>query len=335
MIKRKMTVSVIISILIALACVQGFAQEKKAETAAASDINLAGSVWESDTGHGIIRLSFEADGKGRQKSPGGSVEFTYTADTLTMTLSGKTSEYEYSINENKLIIKKYLYESVDVTFEKKERQTNNGGTQSSVVEGRKFTFTPAIGFSVLGASLNNALGSINVSATQFNLGLQAAMIGLRMAQRADLKNNFTSILNMDMGIRGSSKIEGTDGSLNGTVESGVLFQMSLLAGYKFEPKTNMYITPAAGMGFASAALSSKIENVPVNLTVGSFSVPLYADFKFFFTEKAGIDINIINTLNFGNITGVMSVEGGLIDSISFSNSFHNTFVLKAGPVFRF
>lgn len=204
---------------------------------------------------------------------------------------------------------------------------------SSAFGGVEFTVTPAIGLSATASSLQPLLGgtsSVTASAAQFNIGLQGTMIGLPLAQRAAWMDNFTSILNMDMGVGGKMTVKGDGFEMNGSINGGLLFQMSLLAGYNFRLMEKLHLTPAIGLGYASSATTANADGAQVVFGGGTFSIPLYASAKYFFTKNIGIDLNIINSLEFGTVL-VSTPDFGALGT----SSFRNIFVLKVGPVFKF
>lgn len=156
------------------------------------------------------------------------------------------------------------------------------------------TLTPAAGLSA--TSFNG------VSAFQFDIGFHAALIGIPRAAKDSWLNNLTPIVNMDLGVGGILS--------EGGVSAGDLrvFQISALCGYSFKPITNLYLTPAGGLGFSTA--------LEAGYSINSFSLPLFFGAKYFFTGLIGIEATIIDTIHIG------------------SPLLTNTFVIKAGPTFR-
>lgn len=158
------------------------------------------------------------------------------------------------------------------------------------------TLTPAVGLSA--TSFNGA------RASQFDIGFHAALIGIPKVAKDSWLNNLTPIVNMDLGVGGKLSAGGV------SISAGHLrvFQMSALCGYSFKPITNLYLTPAGGLGFSTASVEGYSTN--------SFSLPLFFGAKYFFTDLIGIDATLIDTIHIG------------------SSFLTNTFVIKAGPTFR-
>ena len=215
-----------------------------------------------------------------------------------------------------------------------------GGQRKTLIKGVELTATPAIGLSVTGAPLTTVSGggSVQASAAQFDIGAQVTLIGfltktnawVNESKYAEMMRNFTAIFNVDLAVGGQLTLKADGNSDNAPVKEGALFQIQALEGYKLEPKQNLYITPALGMGFAMLSVTGTKDGVSVRFFDGAaFSIPLYADLKYFFTDHIGIDVNIINSLNFGDV----AVSTGTI--VGAKGKFYNTFVLKVGPVFRF
>lgn len=210
------------------------------------------------------------------------------------------------------------------------------------------TFTPGLGLSATAAT--SGFGTISI--TQFDLGFHAAMLGIpKVAQDSWLKN-LTPMLNIDLGIAGKLSVNGK--STPNAKTSAVLFQMSALCGYTFQPVKNLFLTPAGGFGFSAGSAkeeythiteiagtppvlspvppynvivpgkpAQKIENKIENtFKIGTFSLPFFFGLKYFFTNLIGIELTLIDTLNFGTVL------------TSPAGSFQNTFVLKVGPTFR-
>ena len=189
------------------------------------------------------------------------------------------------------------------------------------------TFTPGLGLSATAAT--SGFGTISI--TQFDLGFHAAMLGIPKVAKDSWLNNLTPMVNIDLGIAGKLSVGG-ERDKNAKTRA-VLFQMSALCGYTFKPITNLYLTPAAGLGFSagSAKTSSTViidEDTGEKYTqedvfkIGTFSLPLFFGLKYFLTDLVGIELTLIDTLNFGTVL------------TSPAGSFQNTFVLKVGPTFR-
>lgn len=213
-----------------------------------------------------------------------------------------------------------------------KNEAEAAGGKRILPHGAELTVTPAIGLSVTGAPLKDLFGySVQASAGQFDMGVQATMIGLPIEQKDDWLNKLTLILNMDLAVGGQITVKGQSDVI--PVKSGALFQMHALAGYKLEPKQNLYITPGIGLGFTSSAVSGTKDGAAIVFGGGTFDIPLYADLKYFFTDLIGIDVNIINTLGFGGIALTYTVPFGSF--VAGTGAFRNIFVLKVGPVFRF
>ena len=187
------------------------------------------------------------------------------------------------------------------------------------------TFTPGLGLSATAAP--SSFGTMSI--TQFDLGFHAAMLGIPKVAKDSWLNNLTPMVNIDLGIAGKLSVSGAERDKN-TKTSAVLFQMSALCGYTFKPITNLYLTPAAGLGFSAGSVKELVtyeyfgvksihENV---FKIGTFSLPLFFGLKYFFTDLIGIELTLIDSLNFGT---VLTTPLG---------SFQNTFVLKVGPTFR-
>ena len=190
-----------------------------------------------------------------------------------------------------------------------------------------FTFTPGLGLSATAATS----GYGNISITQFDLGFHAAMLGIPKVAKDSWLNKLTPMVNIDLGIAGKPSIGGEKDKNAKT--SAVLFQMSALCGYTFKPVTNLYLTPAAGLGFSAGSV--KVSSTAIidedtgetytsedTFKTGAFSLPFFFELKYFFTDLIGIELALIDSLNFGTVL-----------TSPFGN-FQNTFVLKVGPTFR-
>ena len=204
-----------------------------------------------------------------------------------------------------------------------EAKENEKSAQSA--DNLVLTFTPGLGLSTTAAP--SSFGTMSI--TQFDLGFHAAMLGIPKVAKDSWLNNLTPIVNIDLGIAGKLSVSGAERDKN-TKTSAVLFQMSALCGYTFKPITNLYLTPAAGLGFSAGSVKESVtyEYFGVKFThenvfkIGTFSLPLFFGLKYFFTDLIGIELTLIDSLNFGT---VLTTPFG---------SFQNTFVLKVGPTFR-
>ena len=188
-----------------------------------------------------------------------------------------------------------------------------------------FTLTPALGLSAATAKSD----VIDISIAQFDLGFHAAMLGIPKAAKDSHLNNLTLMVNIDLGVGGTPSVRGESGcEYTGTV---VLFQMSALCGYTFKPVTNLYLTPAAGLGFSVSSVNgsqtctggSWSSEWSLKLKGSAFSLPIFFGLKYFFTDRVGIELTLIDTINFGTMHSWLS----------FSYT-QNIFVLKVGPTFR-
>lgn len=196
----------------------------------------------------------------------------------------------------------------------------------SVRDQIELTLTPAIGFS---ASIMprtgyiSGLGEIKItySTAQFNLGFNATMIGFpykRMFEHEwKVIKNLTTILNMDIGLSGKLSVKTENGSVSYKPKKALTFYFQALEGYTFKPVKNLYITPAIGLGFGRAEFIT--DSAFIGYLDSIFSVPVYASIKYFFTDLIGIEGAVLNSFGFGTAIG----------------GFANTFILKAGTVFKF
>ena len=186
------------------------------------------------------------------------------------------------------------------------------------------TFTPGLGLSATAAT--SGFGTISI--TQFDLGFHAAMLGIPKVAKDSWLNNLTPMVNIDLGIAGKPSIGGE--SDKNAKTSALLFQMSALYGYTFKPITNLYLTPAVGLGFSAGSVKGSETYETYNgkytqtytLGIGTFSLPFFFGLKYFFTDIVGIELALIDSLNFGTVL------------TSPLGNFQNTFVLKVGPTFR-
>lgn len=250
--KKVAAVMFVVAILLSMSV---WAQTKDNNTA----LNFTGTVWVSKVGSPItLTFTSETDGK-YTNSSGKKGTFSCKADTITFVGKVFAGSYKYTVSGNTLTVKQ-LYLNTDFLFKKKETKKEATGKKEPKSDNRKrktlverieFTVTPAIGLSATASSLKPLLGetsSIKALAAQFNIGLQGTMIGLPVAQKADWMDNFTSILNMDLGVGGKITLkDNNDDTTKAPVSGGVLFQMSLLAGYKFTMMEKFHLTPAIGL----------------------------------------------------------------------------------------
>ena len=191
-----------------------------------------------------------------------------------------------------------------------------------------FTLTPGLGLSAT-ATATSSFG--NISMPQFDLGFHAAMLGIPKVAKGSWLNNLTPMVNIDLGIGGKLSFPGEDSNTDSKIKTtAVLFQMLALCGYTFKPVKNLYLTPAAGLGFSAGSVKTKetikifdeTETREETYTIGTFSLPFFFGLKYFFTDLIGIELTLIDTLNFGRVL------------TSPFGSFQNTFVIKVGPTFR-
>lgn len=189
--------------------------------------------------------------------------------------------------------------------------------QKTVMQQLEFNITPAIGLSASVLPRNDGYGSetINYSIAQFDLGFNATMIGMPVADinanKWKVIKGLTTIINFDIGLGGKISV----GSFSVTSEKAMTFYLQALEGYTFKPIKNFYVTPAIGLGFGNAMFGRWV------YSTFTFSIPIYASAKYFFTDLIGIDVTVLNSLGFDLIS-----DG--------SGRFINTFILKVGPVFR-
>ena len=189
------------------------------------------------------------------------------------------------------------------------------------------TFTPGLGLSATSATS----GFGNISITQFDLGFHAALLGIPKVAKDSWLNNLTPMVNIDLGIGGKLSFPGKDSNSDSKIKTtAVLFQTSALCGYTFKPVKNLYLIPAAGLGFSAGFVETSVtykldENEYTErdtYKIGTFSLPFFFGLKYFFTDLIGIELTLIDTLNFGRVL------------TSPFGSFQNTFVIKVGPTFR-
>ena len=206
-----------------------------------------------------------------------------------------------------------------------EAKKNEKSAQSA--DNLVLTFTPGIGLSATAAP--SSFGTISI--TQFDLGFHAAMLGIPKVAKDSWLNNLTPMVNIDLGIGGKLSFPREDSNSDSKIKTtAVLFQMSALCGYTFKPVKNLYLTPAAGLGFSAGSVETSVtykldENEYTErdtYKIGTFSLPFFFGLKYFFTDLIGIELTLIDTLNFGRVL------------TSPFGSFQNTFVIKVGPTFR-
>ena len=206
-----------------------------------------------------------------------------------------------------------------------EAKKNKKSAQSA--DALVLTFTPGLGLSATAAT--SRFG--NISITQFDLGFHAAMLGIPKVAKDSWLNNLTPMVNIDFGIAGKLLFPGESKNTGSKIKTrAFLFQMSALCGYTFKPVKNLYLTPATGLGFSAGSVKTKetikifdeTETIEETYTIGTFSLPFFFGLKYFFTDLIGIELTLIDTLNFGRVL------------TSPFGSFQNTFVIKVGPTFR-
>ncbi|MGP1594980.1 MAG: DUF2715 domain-containing protein [Treponema sp.] len=186
------------------------------------------------------------------------------------------------------------------------------------------TLTPAIGLSATAAS--SPIGTISI--LQFDAGFHAALLGIPKAAKGSWLTNLTPMINIDFGMGG--KLSGGGETSSNAKTQAILFQMSALCGYTLKPVKNLYLTPAAGLGFSAGSVKTKYtyeiagekQTIAYVYKTGTFSIPLFFGLKYFFTDLVGIEVAVIDTLNFGTVI------------TSPYSSFQNTFVMKVGPSFK-
>lgn len=190
-----------------------------------------------------------------------------------------------------------------------------------------FTLTPGLGLSATAAT--SEVGTVSIA--QFDLGFHAAMLGIPKVAKDSWLNNLTPMVNIDFGIAGKLLFPGEGKNTDSKIKTrAFLFQMSALCGYTFKPVKNLYLTPAAGLGFSAGSVKTKetikifdeTETIEETYKIGTFSLPFFFGLKYFFTDLVGIELTLIDTLNFGRVL------------TSPFGSFQNTFVIKVGPTFR-
>lgn len=330
-------VAAVLFVVAILSSMSMWAQAKDNNTA----LNFTGTVWVSKVGSPIT-LTFTSETDGKYTHSSGKGTFSCKADTITLVGTGFAGSYKYTVSGNTLTVKQ-LYLNTDFLFNKKEAKKEAAGEKEAksdsekrktLPNGARLTATPAIGLSVSAL----AGGSGQTSAVQFDMGIQTTMIGFPIENKnfawlndpkyAKVMRNFTTIVNMDLAVGGQIMAKDKDVSLNAPIKSGALFQLHILAGYKLEPVHNLYITPALGMGFASSKVIGTKDYMSIVFDGNTFSIPLYADVKYFFTDLIGIDVNIINSFDFGFVT--ITANGYPVGA----SNFRNIFMLKVGPVFR-
>ena len=182
----------------------------------------------------------------------------------------------------------------------------------------EFNMSPTIGLSatVCPEKVINATWST----AQFDLGLNATMIGVPMVNVQTHKwevfgKKTTLMINAEIGMGGKLTLKTEAGSASAKPEKAVSFLMNALVGYTFEPFKNVYLIPAIGCGFGYYNIGTGGTGIRTGIGT-DFSVPLYLSAKYFFTDLIGIEATVFN-------------------SLAFMYDFKNTFVFKVGPVFRF
>lgn len=207
-------------------------------------------------------------------------------------------------------------------FAAEKGKKNSTVKEKSIRDQLELTFTPAVGLSAsVMPCTEDILGlktKITYSTAQFNLGFNATMIGfpyVRMFEHEwKVIKNLTTIFNMDIGLGGKMSVKTEHGSYSYKPEKALTFYFQVLEGYTFKPIKNLYVTPAIGFGVGTAKFVSD-SHVFVG-SPGMFSIPVYASVKYFFTDLIGLEGTVLNSFGIGGV-------------------FTNTFILKAGPVFKF
>lgn len=205
------------------------------------------------------------------------------------------------------------------------------GKKNTTVKGKsvrdqiELTFTPAVGLSAsIMPRTKDIFGQdkikITYSTAQFNLGFNATMIGFPYTRMFEHEwkviKNLTTILNMDIGMSGKLSAKTENGSVSYKPKKALTFYFQALEGYTFKPIKNFYVTPAIGFGIGNAEFSTDSSLLVYSLVI--FSVPVYASMKYFFTDFIGIEGTVLNSLGF-----------------EINGRFTNTFIVKAGTVFKF
>lgn len=219
-----------------------------------------------------------------------------------------------------LVVVTVMFCSTLFAAEAKKDAKKQDETASEQLE---FNMSPAIGLSatVFPEERLNATWST----AQFDLGLNATMIGVPMVNVQTHKwevfgKKTTLMINAEIGMGGKLTLKTEAGSASAKPEKTVSFLMNALVGYTFEPLKNLYLIPAIGCGFGYYNIGTA--GTGITTGVGTdFSVPLYLSAKYFFTDLVGIEATAINSFLFLTTTR--------------DSNFINTFVLKVGPVFRF
>ena len=119
---------------------------------------------------------------------------------------------------------------------------------------------------------------------QFDLGFHAAMFGIPKVAKDSWLNNLTPMVNIDLGIAGKLSFPGEDRNTDSKIKTrAFLFQMAALCGYTFKPVKNLYLTPAAGLGFSAGSVKTKEtikifyekETIHETYIIGTFSLPFF------------------------------------------------------------
>lgn len=214
-----------------------------------------------------------------------------------------------------LVVVTVMYCSTLFAAEAKKAVKKKDTAESDQLE---FTASPAIGLSATA----HPKKEINAtwSTAQFDLGLNATMIGVPMVNAQTHKwevfgKKITLMINAEIGMGGKLKLKTKEGTASTKPEKARSFLINALVGYTFKPLKNVYVIPAIGFGWAYHNITIDYEGIQGLRT----SIPLYLSTKYFFTDLVGIEATALNSFSF-------SIFGG---------GFMNTFVLKVGPVFRF
>ena len=257
---------------------------------------------------------------------------TYKIGDDTLTISdltnlpfglGFSGTYVYTIQDDMLILSqsgKEKFKFKNANAPKKTQTKTTDEKEENIASNRlEFTASPAIGLSATAHPKKeiNATASI----AQFDIGLNATMIGVPMVNTQTHKwevfgKKITLMINAEIGMGGKLTLKTEAGSASAKPEKAGSFLINAFVGYTFEPLKNVYVIPAIGCGFGYYNISTGLTGI-ITHPFADFSIPLYLSAKYFFTDLVGIEGTALNSFSFGQ-------EG-----------FKNTFVLKVGPVFRF
>ena len=259
---------------------------------------------------------------------------TYKIGDGTLTISdltnlpfglGFSGTYVYTIQDDMLILSqsgKEKFKFKNANAPKKTQTKTTDEKEENIASNRlEFTASPAIGLSATAHPKKEI--NATLSTAQFDLGLNATMIGVPMVNAQTHKwevfgKKITLMINAEIGMGGKLKLKTKEGSASAKPEKAGSFLINAFVGYTFEPLKNVYLIPAIGCGFGYYNISTTgLKGITtLHPFVPDFSIPLYLSAKYFFTDLVGIEATALN-------------------SFSFGQGFKNTFVLKVGPVFRF